>query len=1416
MNTQQAFQRALEHHQSGRLQEAETIYRQILAAEPQHAEALHYLGIIAHQVGRNDVAVELIRQAIAFHPTAPALHCNLGLALEKLHRFDEAIAAYGRAIALEPDCADNHYNLGNALKDRGQLDDAVAAYRQALQIQPDHAMSHNNLGHALRARGDFPGAIAACRRALQIRPDYAEAHGNLGNALRDAGQLDEAIGALRRAAELHPALALAHYNLGNALQEHGRWDEAVVAYQRAIELAPDAAMAHNNLGTVLKDRGDLPEAMAAFQRAILLQPDYAMAHYNLGNALREQGLIDEAIAAFSRAIELKPDYARAHSNLAGACKDQGRLDEAITAYRRALAIEPDAAGVHSDLVYTLHFHPDHDDRTLAEEQQCWNRQFAEPLRQFILPHGNDRDPERRLRIGYVSPDFRNQAEAFFVLPLLESHDHGQFEIHCYSSVVRPDFLTERHRRAVDVWHDVPGRSDSELAVQIRADGIDILVDLTMHMAGNRLPIFARKPAPVQVTWLAYPGSTGLAAMDYRLTDSHIDPPSVETPDYSEESVRLPDCWVCYDPLTEEPPCHPLPAATTGRITFGSLNNFCKVNEAVLALWGGVLGAVAGSRLILLAPAGSPRQRILNHLSRHGVEAGRIEFVGQMSRHDYLSLYHRIDIALDTLPYNGITTTCDALWMGVPVVSLAGRSATGRVGRGLLATVGLPELATDRPEDFIAAARDLSSDLPRLADLRAALRARVTASPLMDGPRFARHVEAAYRQMWRVWCDEPAIQTTTMSLSATLAQAQRHHHSGRLAEAESAYRQILATEPHHAEALHQLGLLAHQTGHHQAAADLLGQAAALAPENSVYQSNLATVLFGSGRIDEAITAYRRTVQIEPDYAGAHNSLGHALTLQGQFEEAVAACRRALELQPDYAMAHNNLANALMELDRRDEAIAAYRQAIHYQPDYAEALHNLASALKEQDELEEVMALCQRAIQAQPDFAGPYQTLGDTLMDRRRVEEAVAIYRRATQISDSPELQSNLGLALCEQGHLEESLGAYRRALELNPQFAQAHCNSGNTLEKLGRPDEAIAACRRAIEIQPTYAMAYNNLGNFLTYQGRLDEALAAFQRALEFFPGFPMARWNRSLLHLRTGDFAQGWAGYEARWETPGFTSPKRNFPQPMWDGGSLAGQRILLHAEQGFGDSIQFIRYASLVAALGGTVLVECPPPLAGLFGIVRGVAQVIPEGAPLPPFDCHAPMLSLPLLCQTTLQTVPAAIPYLTPDPQRCLEWRDRLGLEGSRLKVGIAWSGNPKYFRDRLRSIALSELLPLLSVEGVDFISLQKDGGSEQIRQAPAASGIIDHTALLRDFSETAALLAQLDLVISVDTAVAHLAGALGRPVWTLLPYAPDWRWMLERSDSPWYPTMRLFRQERIQEWAPVIGEVRAQLQSLATSAA
>ena len=716
MTVPQAFQIALQHHQAGRLQDAEALYRQILTAQPRHADALHLLGVIAHQVGQHGPAADLIRQAIEIDPKNPFAHCNLGEAHRASGRFKEAVACYHRALQIKADYPEALNNLGATLKDQGLLDEAIASYHAALRIKPDYAEAHLNLGAALTEQGQFEKAVAACRRALQLQPRSAEAHNNLGAAL---------------AGKAEPQNALA-------------------AFQRAIELKPDYPEALNNLGAALLGLGKPDEAIAVCRQAIQLRPGSAEAHCCLGGALRARGLLDEAIAALRRALELKPRAVDACIHLGSALRDRGQSEEAVAAYRAALQIQPDHAWLHSNLIYALDFHPGSDGRAIAQECARWEKQHAAPLQASVRPHRNDRSPGRRLKIGYVSANLYYQACSNFIISLFEAHDRQSHEIHVYSHVRRPDALTERLKKSADVWRETLRMSDEALAEQIRKDKIDILVDLDLHMGHNRLPVFVRQPAPVQVSWIAYPGSTGLHCIGYRLTDAHMDPPDAEPAWSVEEPVRLPDSWCCYDPVDESPEVNPLPALSTGRVTFGSLNNFAKMHEGVLARWARVLQAVENSRLLMSCPEGEARDRVRAWIEARGIAPGRVDFSGYLRRREYLSLYHRIDIGLDPFPYNGMTTTCDSLWMGTPVLTLPGKTPASRAGLSLLSTVGLQELVASSEEDYVRIAVELAGNLPRLAEIRATLRPQMQASPLMDAPRFARNVESAYRSMWERW------------------------------------------------------------------------------------------------------------------------------------------------------------------------------------------------------------------------------------------------------------------------------------------------------------------------------------------------------------------------------------------------------------------------------------------------------------------------------------------------------------------------------------------------------------------------------------------------------------------------------------------------------------------------------------------
>ena len=744
----QAFEIALQHHRAGRLAEAEGFYRQILQVQPNHAGALHFLGVIADQRGQHEMAMEWIRRAIALEPNNAAAHSNLGEAYRALGRLDEAIASYRRALEINPDSPEALNNLGGAQIEQGEVALAANAIRRAMQLNPNFAAAHFNLGIVFARQGRLDEAIAAYRRTLELHPDWPEVHLNLGIALRLRGLPEAAEATYRRALELKPNWPEAFNNLGNAQREQGRLEDAATAYRRAIELKPDYPEAHSNLAITLTEEGRIAEAVIACRRALTLQPRSAEAHINLGNVLTIQGQIDEALATYRRALELHPDHPTAQVNLGNALKSQARLDEALAAYRSALRVQPDDAGARSNLIYALHFLPRQDDSIIAVEQERWNRQFSDPVRPLLQPHGNDRDLHRRLRIGYVSPDLRDHVVGRNVLPLFRCHDHREIEVLCYSGVIKPDGLTNELRRHADAWRSTVGLSDARLAELIRHDGVDILVDLAQHTAENRLPMFARQPAPVQVSFAGYPESAGVEAIRHRFSDRWMESKQRMHP---ATEIYLLDSFWCFDPCGLKVEVGEFPARKNGFVTFGSLNNFCKINDPVLQLWAKLLRQVENSRLIFLSSAGSHRERTRDFMGRLGVEPQRVDFLSPCPRREYLELYSRLDLVLDPFPYNGHSTSLDALWMGVPVVTLAGDTAVARAGLSILHNLDLRELVAHSEEDYVAIASELAHTPSRLAELRSTLRPRMEASVLMDAPHFARQIEAAYRSMWRQWC-----------------------------------------------------------------------------------------------------------------------------------------------------------------------------------------------------------------------------------------------------------------------------------------------------------------------------------------------------------------------------------------------------------------------------------------------------------------------------------------------------------------------------------------------------------------------------------------------------------------------------------------------------------------------------------------
>lgn len=611
-----------------------------------------------------------------------------------------------------------------------------------------------------------------------------------------------------------------------------------------------------------------------------------------------------------------------------------------------------------------------------------------------------------------------------------------------------------------------------------------------------------------------------------------------------------------------------------------------------------------------------------------------------------------------------------------------------------------------------------------------------------------------------------------SVTAAIEEGQAHHIGGRLDKAATAYKHALLLWPEHPDALHLLGMIARQVGNNTLAVDRFKRAIIVSPRIASFHVNLANALTALGELDDAAAACRQALAVDTEFVEAHNSLGNVLQRQGKFDDAVTAYHRALASTPDYVEANINLAVALQAQGKFDDAVAACHRALDLKPDCAEARNNLGITLQKQGKLAEAIVAYDGALASKPNY---------------------------------PEALTNLGEALREQGRLEDALAVCQKALALQPTFAGTHNHLANILHELGRLDEAIDAYHGALALNSDFPVAHNGLGNALKDQGRLDEAMVAYQRALSLNPGLAEAHMNLATVLLLRGDFAKGFDRFQ--WRQQFRNQQRRDIAKPEWNGGALAGRTIMLHAEGGHGDTFQFVRYAPILRDRGARVIVECWSPQERLLRSAKSIDALVTKGSLLPDFDVHAPMMSLPHLLGTTIDTIPANIPYLAAEPALVTTWRKRLETK-SGLRVGASWQGNPSNRMDRIRSMPLSCLEPIGRIPELRLIGLQKQHGRDQPAELDSSAWLEDLGSALDNgpdgFIDTAAVMENLDLVITIDTSIAHLAGALGRPVWLMLPHVPDWRWMIDRHDSPWYPTARLFRQPEPGNWAAVIDQV------------
>ena len=715
LTVDQALQLALQHQGAREFDQAEELYRQIIAAYPDQADAFHLLGSLYLQQKKYDLAEARLRQALLIRKE-PAFALTLGLALQSTNRHADAVELLQKLAADHPDFIEGHVHLGVCLSVLGRFEEAARAFQNAIDLNPNHIQAQGNLGIVLCHLGRYDEALWLLRTAVNRAPKSADFRASLAAALYGTGQLDAAL----------------------------------LEVQQAVTLNPRHAHGQNLLGIILRMLNRSKEAIDPARIAAELMPDFSEVQVNYGETLRSAGQLDDAAAHYRATMARGLKGNDLHNNLGNTLKDQGLLDDAILEYKQSLSMVLSPA-VFSNLIYTMHYHQDYTPGEMFQELDRYRRMVGEPLKSEIQPHTNDKTPARRLRIGYISSEFRQHALGLNLIPLFTRHDKSAFEIFIYAHVDKPDFYTFRFRQLADHWKDVHHKSDYALAQMIRDDKIDILIDLHQHMAANRLPVYAMQPAPVQIAFAGYPGSTGLDTIGWRLTDPFLEPEIAPPYPSSEKILRLPSSFWCYHPVTEVP-VNDLPALKNGHITFGNLNNFCKLNPRTYDLWIQVLQAVPNSRLLLLTPEGTTRDRVRNYFSRHGIPAERIDFVNRAGASEYYRYYQRIDICLDSFPCNGHTTSMDAWFMGVPVTSIQGNTLFGRATWSQANNLALTDLVGNTEQDFVKISVALAQDLDRLATLRKTLRDRMKNSPLMNDQQFAAGIESAYKQAWQSWCE----------------------------------------------------------------------------------------------------------------------------------------------------------------------------------------------------------------------------------------------------------------------------------------------------------------------------------------------------------------------------------------------------------------------------------------------------------------------------------------------------------------------------------------------------------------------------------------------------------------------------------------------------------------------------------------
>lgn len=1121
-------------------------------------------------------------------------------------------------------------------------------------------------GFAAYESKEYTASLNIARALLHANPNLPDGQLLEGINLIALDNVDAAIAVLRRLVTQQPENAVAWKAIGDAAEKTNQPKLMVECYEASLEIDPNQIDLETALGNFFYRQRQYMVSRRHFERAVAIQPA-AGAYLNLAATISVMGRTKLACDALKHALSIDPEYIDAYRALLG-----------LQLY---LARRPDEVDRDAYQAFAACVHRSVEGATFSE---------------INLPSN-----PTRIRIAYLTSDFCTHPVTRNMLPILTKHDRLRFEICIYADIRRFDEFTVRCQQQADIWRDISGLSDREVAEKIHEDKISILVILAGRFDQNRPQICAYRAAPIQVSY--HDGATsGLPEMDYLISDINMTPRNTKEW-FSERVVRLPTFYV-HEPIEDAPEISALPVKRNGYVTFGSFNNPTKLNADVFQLWARILKAVPGSRLVLkhMGKFREPEIRdwCLSSICAFGIDERRIEFPDQLNdRASHLTLYQQIDIALDTFPFTGSTTTFEALWMGVPVVTLAGELMVGRWSASMLRRVGLTALIAYTEDEYVATAVALATDLSRLDTMHSTLREQVSQSSLCNAHRTTRHLERVYRYMWHKWRATQATEDMSGVAQEPVTPIDLDHDLDAILELARSGQQGMA-----AVALERL----------------LSHLPPPSEDIAITLNDFSAKLLEAGNPDLALRILAMIQERTPDMPSVLCNLGIAFAQRGRFEEAITYFSQGNKIAPNYIPLAFNHALTLCELERYDEA----------------------------------------------------RTLLNGIISQN-----------------------------------DTHIGAWMALAEVERQA--------------GNIQQAVLSAQRALDTEPTDIDARVTMGNMLRESGDLDTAVTHFEHALARYPNHAEAQLGLAFVYLLQGQFQKGWPLYEARRVTS--KSTERLIGYPEWQGEALGGKTLLIYGEQGLGDDIMFASCYQEMINEGGKVVIDCEPRLASLFA--RSFPQALVFGSPrygIPTWisrvsniDFKIPSGSLPRISRTQWIDFPRHQGYLRPDQERVEIWQDKLRRLGPGLKVGIAWQGGMGKTRKAARSIPLDQWAPILSTQGCRFFSLQHGKAIRDVEAAQRAGFDVTHwEEAIGDLEETAALVASLDLVITVCSTLVHLTGALGKPVWVLAPRVPEWRYLVSGDKMPWYPSARLFRASGEGERPTIIEDVKNELSQLVKS--